>query len=119
MNLPEDKDIVDRAIKAMKATQGADVLPAVVLNAARRNISQRIPNRNGAQANRQPPDRVSWLTLAACAVVLVIGSWTLGFQQLLLSRATLQQTFPNGSVLTHYSDGRVVATANRSIPPNL
>ncbi len=118
MNLPEEKDLVDRAVEALRATEGADVLPEAVLDAARRNISQRVATRQSSRSDSRPRDRVSWLALAACVALMVIGSWTVGFQKSLFSRATLQQKYPNGSVLTHYTDGRVVAIANRSIPPS-
>lgn len=117
MKLPEDKDIVDRAVEALRATVGTDAIPDAVMDDVRCNINSRnaTPARNDDSA---PRSRVSWLTLAACIALMVTGSWIIGFQKSLFSRVAFHQTFPNGSVLTHYTDGRVIASVGHTDSPS-
>jgi hypothetical protein len=117
MNLPEDHDIVDRAVKALRAAEGADALPDAVMDEVRRNINERIATRAASNTDTANRSRVSWLTLAVCVALMVTSSWIIGFQKSLLSRVAIQQTFPNGSVLTHYTDGRVIASVDQATSP--
>ena len=115
MNLPEDHDIVDRAVKALKATEGTDALPDAVMDEVRRDINERVSDRVGRKTDGAQRSRVSWLTLAVCVALMATSSWMIGFQKSLLSRVAVQQTFPNGLVLTHYTDGRVIASFDQAI----
>ena len=117
MNLPDDHDIVDRAVRALKATAGADALPDVVVDDVRRKMNECVVARSTSSVDTAQRGQVSWLTLAACVALMVTSSWMIGFQKSLLSQVTVQQTFPNGSVLTHYTDGRVIASLDQPTSP--
>lgn len=117
MNLPEAKDIVDRAVEALKATAGADAIPDAVMVEVRCNINERIATPAGRNLDSAHRSRVSWLTLAVCVALMLSSSWIIGFQKSLFSRVSVQQKFPNGSLLTQYTDGRVIASVGKATSP--
>jgi hypothetical protein len=116
MTMSEDvpkPDIVDRAAKALLATEGPDEPPSDITEKIRRDIDERCavhPAQCVALSPSQGP--VAWLTLTACVVLMIIGSWIVAFHGALFSRMAGRHIFPDETVFVHYTDGRVIARSN-------
>lgn len=103
-------DIVDRAVQALLATQGADEPPRDITEQIRREIDERSAAHPVCCVALSPlRSQVAWLTLTACVVLMIMGSWTVAFHESLFSRVAGRQIFPDGTVFVHYTDGRVIA----------
>ena len=111
--MPEDvpqRDIVDRAVKALVSTQGAEEPPRAVTEQIRRDINERHTIDSVRPVEINPPEtQITWLKLAACLVLMIIGSWVVGFHKSIFSRVAGRSSFPNGTVFVYYTDGRVIA----------
>ncbi len=104
------QDIVDRAVQALVATEGPDEPPRDITERIRRDIAERSAAHSvRCVALRPLRSQVAWLTLTACVVLMMIGSWTVAFHESLFSRVAGRHIFPDGTVLVHYTDGRVIA----------
>ena len=108
-----DPDIVDRAVKALLATEGPGEPPRDVTEQIRHDIGQRCaahPVRCIAPSPLR--SQIAWPALTACVALMMIGSWIVGFHESLFSRVAGRHVSPDGTVFVHYTDGRVIAGNN-------
>jgi hypothetical protein len=106
----EPPDIVDRALARLLSTSGPQVVPAELMDRVRHALEgfevERRVHRNVRLTLRE---QVAWAPLAACMMVIVVGSWVAALHGALFSTVAGQRVLRDGTVWVHYTDGRVVS----------
>jgi hypothetical protein len=110
---PEEDDIVDRAVLAMRGAMGPDEPPRDLVErvrrygAARQALGRERPLP--VQALRDPTSRgrVAWMPLTAAVAVMVLCGWLVAFHKSLFSHEAGRRLAPDGMIYRQYTDGRV------------
>ena len=104
-----ESDIVQRALADLLATPGPDKPPADVTERVLCAIQDRQLSTQSRDNDQRPfQQQVAWLPLAACVLVMVVGSWLAGSHAALRSQVAGQRVNSDGSVWVMYSDGRTI-----------